>query len=310
MTRVFMTGATGAVGAKVVKNLLARGDDLGILIRKNSDLWRIDDSVPALQYITGALEHPESYRDSLIAFKPEAIIHLAWSGVLGKNRNDLQQVKSNLPGTLALMDESYRAGANSFIGVGSQAEYGALQHIISEDMPTTPTTLYGASKLAAGILCNTYAALHGMRFAWMRLFSSYGPQDSPEWMIPYLILTLLRGEKPSLTACEQKWDYLYQADAADAIATVLHRQSASGIFNLGSGTATPLSDTVEYIKDCINPALPIGWGEIPYRPDQVMHLQANVSRLNAIGWKPATSLTEGLNKTVEWYRDNRQRYNS
>ncbi len=310
MTRVFVTGATGAVGAKVVDNLLSRGDEPGILIRKNSNLWRIQNLVTDLQHITGELAYPESYRDALISFKPEAVIHLAWDGVLGKNRNDLQQVNSNLPGTLGLMDEAYNAGAHFFIGVGSQAEYGALQQIISEEMPTTPTTLYGASKLAGYTLCNTYATLHGMRFAWMRLFSSYGPQDSPEWMIPYLILALLRGEKPSLTACEQKWDYLFQADAAEAIATVLHHPSASGIFNLGSGFAAPLRETVEYIRDCINPELPIGWGEIPYRPDQVMHLQANISRLNAVGWNPATSLQEGLSKTVEWYRDNRQRYNS
>ena len=120
-------------------------------------------------------------------------------------------------------------------------------------------------------------------------------------MIPYLIRALLKGERPALTACEQRWDYLFGPDAADAVWAVA-RSDASGIFNLGAGRAESLRAIVETLRDAIDPKLPLGMGEVPYRPDQVMHLEADISRLTeATGWRPATSLQDGLKQTVAWH---------
>ncbi|HUS34651.1 MAG TPA: NAD(P)-dependent oxidoreductase, partial [Verrucomicrobiae bacterium] len=74
-------------------------------------------------------------------------------------------------------------------------------------------------------------------------------------------------------------------------------------FNLGSGRAESLRKIVETLRDAIDPKLPLGIGEVPYRPDQVMHLEADISKLTkATGWTPATSLEDGLKQTVAWHR--------
>ena len=84
---------------------------------------------------------------------------------------------------------------------------------------------------------------------------------------------------------------------------VASNRDATGIFNLGSGIACPLREVITLIRDMIDPHLEIGFGEIPYSPNQVMHLEADISKLQtATGWKPETSLAEGLRRTVEWYR--------
>jgi UDP-glucose 4-epimerase len=151
--------------------------------------------------------------------------------------------------------------------------------------------------------------LYDMRFVWLRLFSAYGPGDDPGWMIPYVILTLLRGERPALTAGEQRWDYLFVEDAAEAICRVSIRPDAQGVFNLGSGEAHTVRSIVELVRDLIDPDLPLGFGEVPYRPDQIMHLQAEILRLGeATGWSPQVGLDEGLRRTVDWYRENIKRY--
>jgi nucleoside-diphosphate-sugar epimerase len=122
-------------------------------------------------------------------------------------------------------------------------------------------------------------------------------------MIPSLILQLLRGERPRVTAGQQKWDYVYVADAAEAVARVALNAAAAGVFNLGSGEAPVLRTIVESIRDEIDPRLPIGFGEVPYRSDQVMHLQAVITRLQtATGWAPRTPLADGLARTIAWYR--------
>ena len=78
--------------------------------------------------------------------------------------------------------------------------------------------------------------------------------------------------------------------------------AAEGIFNLGSGTPISIRDLVSQIRDAIDPDIELGFGEVPYAADQVMHLEADISRLRAAtGWSPKIDLHEGIRRTVEFY---------
>ena len=144
-----------------------------------------------------------------------------------------------------------------------------------------------------------------MRFVWMRVFSTFGPADHAYWMIPGLIGSLMKRERPTLTLGEQRWDFLFVADAARAIRLALDTEAAAGVYALGSGVAPTLRSTVEAIRDAIDPSLPLGFGDVAYRPDQVMLLQADVSALHRdLGWKPRTTIDEGIMETVAWYQAN------
>ena len=114
---------------------------------------------------------------------------------------------------------------------------------------------------------------------------------------------MLHDQRPSLTLGEQLWDYLYVRDAAEAVYRLGTTPTAEGVFNLGSGQVHTIRHIVERIRDMIDPGLPLGFGEVPYRPDQVMHLQADIAKLTAAtGWTPRTSLEDGLAATVQWHR--------
>jgi nucleoside-diphosphate-sugar epimerase len=97
---------------------------------------------------------------------------------------------------------------------------------------------------------------------------------------------------------------LHAADAAAAFRTVIETPGAAGVFNLGSPDAPALRDTLTRLRDLVDPAATLGFGEIPYRPDQVMHLHADVTRLTALGWAPQVDFAHGHRETVEWYVDN------
>src|SRR5690606_19106744 len=162
----------------------------------------------------------------------EAVLHLGWAGVAGRSRDDASQV-DNVRGAVALVELAREAGASTFVGLGSQAEYGPRQGRTAEDAPERPDTLYGVAKVPARTFAGPLCEAHGIRFAWLRLFSCYGPKDEPSCMVPSLIRALLRGDRPSLTAGEQIWDYLHVDDAARAVERVAEEPGASGIFNLG-----------------------------------------------------------------------------
>ena len=301
--KILLTGASGFVGSYVLRQLVAGPRaEIGVLLRAPEEAWRIRDELPHVEVLRAGLESGESLEQAVAAFRPSHVVHLAWSGVLGRDRNEPAQ-HVNVFHSMRLLELALRSGARHFIGLGSQAEYGPCQDRIEESTPTAPTTLYGAAKLATCLMASRMCEASGARFAWLRLFSSYGPKDSPEWLVPYLALKLLHRERPAVTPAEQRWDYVYVEDAAAAVAAVARSPAASGIFNLGSGTAPRLRDIIETVRDAIDPTLPIGFGEVPYRPDQVMHLEADIARLSAAtGWRPKVGLAEGIRRTVDWYR--------
>lgn len=302
MKRAFVTGASGFIGSYVVEELLGRGVEVAILRRAGTDLWRLGSLVERVRPISGDLDAVETFREELTAFGPDVVLHLGWHGVANSLRNDVAQVERNLHGTFALLEAAATAGAKAWVGAGSQAEYGPQPGALDENAPTRPTTLYGAAKLSAGHVAARLAALRGLRFVWMRVFSTFGPKDNPGWMIPSLIRALGRRERPALTLGEQRWDYLSVRDAAAAFAAVAAAPGAEGVYNLGSGSAPTLRETVEFIRDCVDPSLPLGFGEVPYRPDQVMHLEADTRRLRgATGWVPVHSRADAIRETVRWY---------
>jgi nucleoside-diphosphate-sugar epimerase len=286
----------------VARRLLAEGHAVAVWLRGSSNAWRLADILERLTRVEGDLAAPLESLGQARAFGPDVVVHLAWSGVASAHRDDRGQL-ANLAATVATVDLAAEAGARAWVGLGSQAEYGPTEGRIRENAPTRPTTLYGIAKLSSGLFAAKLCDQLGLRSAWIRLFSTYGPGDDPAWMVPYLINRLLAGERPALTPGTQLWDYLYVDDAARAIAAVATSATAAGVFNLGSGQPRTIRSIVEAIRDAIDPALPLGFGEVPFRPDQVMHLEADIDRLGqATGWTPEIMLEEGIRRTIAWHR--------
>jgi nucleoside-diphosphate-sugar epimerase len=297
--RVLLTGATGFIGSHVARRLLQVGCQVAILCRADSDRWRILDILDRLHVINGDLRDLAALAPAIHAFAPLVTIHCAWGGVMNTRHADAAQ-SDNQAMTLSLLDAVADAGGEVFVGLGSQAEYGPHECAIGETTATQPRTEYGRAKLATGVAVVQRAAQRGLRPIWVRVFSTYGPHDQPDWLLPYVIRELRAGRRPLLTAGEQRWDYLFVADAADAIVQLALHSDAAGVFNLGSGTTHTIRAVVEMLRDLIDPTLPLGLGEKPYGDHPVMHLQADISRLQSVtGWSPRTCIQDGLRALLE-----------
>lgn len=302
MSRILVTGAGGFVGAAVADLAAREGHQVTALVRNPSSPRAV--SLAGRCDITVAdLSNRDAVRTVLSEACPDYVIHSAWEGVGGPDRaGDIQL--DNIRMTVDLLDSAIAAGAHRFIGIGSQAEYGRHDRRIDEHAATEPFLLYGAAKLSACHLTRQRAAEAGMGFAWLRLFSPYGPGDNPNWLIPSVAAQILAGQAPRTSAGTQKWDYLHIADCAEGILAAAVTESAQGVFNLSSGRAVTVRSIVERLRDLACPGLPLTFGDIPFSPNQIMHLEGDCSRLTAAtGWRPRITIEDGLVTVINSLRE-------
>ncbi|MEO5866811.1 MAG: NAD(P)-dependent oxidoreductase [Sphingomonas sp.] len=292
---VLVTGATGFVGAAVVRAAQAAGIDVRATGRAISPGRLLGNPVPYYQL---DLSDGDAIDTLLATVRPAIVIHAAWTGVSGEARaGDIQF--ANITATCRLADAAIRYGACKFIGIGSQAEYGQLRGPVDETHLPMPSTPYGAAKLSACHFARQRCEAAGVAFTWLRLFATYGPGDNSTWLIPRLIGQMAAGKSPELTPGTQRWDYLFNDDTAAGILAAALNDEARGTFNLSRGDAVPVRDIALMIRDRVAPRLELVFGKIPFGPNQIMHMEGdNRALCAATGWSPQVSLADGLDRTV------------
>lgn len=294
MKRAILTGATGAVGSALIKELIKNNIEVLVLCRENSVR---NCNIPIHPLVTK--EYCDLSELNVVTNKTgkdwDVFFHFAWLGTTGTARNDMYLQNQNVRYALDAVTAAKRFGCHAFIGAGSQAEYGRVEGLLTPETPAFPEMGYGIGKLCAGQMTREYAHQLGMRHIWARILSVYGPNDGAQSMVMSTINKLKKGEVPQFTKGEQMWDYLYSGDAAEAFRLLGERGIDGKIYVLGSGTARPLAEYIKDIRNIVKPNAEIDLGAIPYSERQVMHLQADVDELhNDTGWTAHTTFTEGI----------------
>ena len=122
-------------------------------------------------------------------------------------------------------------------------------------------------------------------------------------MVMSAIQKFLSGETPKFTSGEQMWDYLYSEDAARALVSLADSGKDGGVYPIGSGKPRPLREFILAIRDAANGAAKADFGALPYSSEQVMFLSADISSLEKdIDWRPQISFEEGVQRTVNWFK--------
>ena len=303
---ILVTGGSGFVGSCITEYLSQKGQTLIVPTRSLLGCWRLE-SRENITIIEGDMKDAAFQKRLFTQYKPQVIIHAAWDGMTRDKREDPSQI-NNLMLTESLLRLTTAFGCPLFIGFGSQAEYGVYNKEISEDFPTNPDNLYGVYKLTAGLLGKWYAAKYGFNFAWLRLFSSFGPKDMENYIIPYAIRSFLKAETPRFSDCEQCWDYLYVKDIARMVAQVIDKKDKfCDIYNLSSSESFRLRVIIETLKDLTQAKVQPQFGVLPQNPNGLMYLKGNNQKFQqTFGRQHFTPLRQALEETVGWYAKHSQ----
>lgn len=298
--RVVITGVTGAVGMALLEKYRSEGWEVLAVCRKGSGRNSRIPSDPKITVIETDLSRLDQVEP--LDQKPYGVFyHLAWGGTFGADREDVLLQLKNIKGTLKAVTLAKRLGCSVFIGTGSQAEYGRTDAALRPDTPAFPESGYGMAKLCAGQMSRKACEQQGIRHVWVRILSVYGPFDGAGTMVSTALRRMLRGEDCAFTKAEQLWDFLYSADAADALYRIGQRPLHGRVYCLGSGQALPLKEYILKIKALTQSSSAVKFGEIPYSSGQVMHLCADISALTQdTGFIPATDFAAGIRQTIQW----------
>ena len=300
MKSAIVNGSLGSIGLALIHQLLKRGIKVyAVAFPGDPRIERIPKEAIVIPCdMTKIDQLTEQIKEPVDAF-----FHLAWAGTIGPGRDDMLLQTQNIRCAIEAAKTARDLNCEVFVGVGSQAEHGRIEGKVTASAPCFPTNGYGMAKLCAGQMTRVVCRQLGLRHVWARVLSVYGANDGPLSVISILIDKLLKGEKPALTAGEQMWDYLYAEDAGDALCCMAESGRDGAIYPVGSGQIRPLREYFSVLRDAIDPSLPLGLGEMPYPPNQVMHLEADISELTRdTGFKPSTPFETGIRQVVEQYR--------
>lgn len=303
MKKVLIIGANGFLGSRLSIALANKGYRVVALVDKRFpyDKLRNIQNITIIEFI---LEELELVSEKSLFSGIDTLYHFAWAGVNALTRNESEIQVQNVMFGLKVLEFANRLKIKRVIIPGSAAEVSCGKGIITGNEIPAPSDMYSSAKVATRYICQTYARLHEIDLIWTLITSIYGPGRNDNNLITYIIQTLLKGEKPSTTGLEQKWDYLYIDDLIRALILLGEKGIGGKVYPIGSGEQKQMCEYVEIIRKLIDPSLPIGIGEIPYKnPNQIDNQICDISELyQDTGFKAQYDFQRGINITIQYFK--------
>ncbi len=303
-----VTGATGFIGAHLVRRLVDLGMDVTCLLRREPTSQEQHGALAGTRLVIAESPDWLQHSKTFSSMSADVVFHLAAAGVLpGKD-----QPEATIDRNVSLMTGLLRAVSQwplkKFIYTGSCSEYGPSESTpLTEDSPLLPNSVYGASKAAAFLCGRALSIQNGVPFCNLRLFGVYGPGEASQRLTAYLIRQLSRGQPVELTGGEQQRDFLFVDDVVDALvcAAELPAGTEPDTLNVCSAILTSVREMVLEIARQLNasPDLLL-WRAKPYRADESMFIVGSSRRiLEQTSWRPKTSLARGISATIAAFHE-------
>lgn len=302
MNKVIVTGGTGFIGFRLIKELLEHSIEVIALVRDSSDLIQFKslarkEHLRIIQYFSSEFQALNETEEI------DVFYHLAWAGVTSAQKNDIQIQLENINFSIKMLEYAKRIGVKRFIGTGTVAEYAFSEKVIEANcVRQTPNDIYAAAKTSTYYILGTYARMLEIPFNWVVLSSTFGEGRRNDNIITYTIIMLLHGEKPQYGELTQMWDFIYVGEAVRALCLIGEKGHFEKTYGIGSGDYRQLKDFIFEIRDIINPDLELGIGMLPSLSGRALSSCVNIYELvKDTGFKPMVTFEEGIRRTIPSY---------
>jgi nucleoside-diphosphate-sugar epimerase len=291
------------IGINLSQRLAREGHTLFHVCRPSADKRRTSWLEHTGRLLHGDVTDATSVRAAVDTAQADTVFHLASTAFHAPLPAE-EHFRVIVGGTLNVLEALKDSPVRRIVVAGSAAEYGSGS-TLREDHPLNPSTILGAAKASASVLVQTFSRLYGIPSTILRLFTPYGPWESPKRLIPHTILSALKGHDVSMTAGYQQRDFIYVDDVVDALMLAANPAVTSGAaFNIGAGTGIAVRTVVEQILGMLGNPVKALFGAVPTRSDEIMEMSADTMLArHELGWEPKTPLSDGLRRSIDWIKE-------
>jgi nucleoside-diphosphate-sugar epimerase len=308
MAKSLITGGAGFIGSNLARRLLSSGEEVVVLDNfstgKRENLEGIEDRVTLIEGdICDIRTVKEGMQGADYVFHHAAVVSVPRSVDDPVRTNEV-----NVDGTLNCLMAARAVQVKKFVFAASSSAYGDSEELPKrEDMKTQPLSPYGVSKLVGEMYCRVFYEVYGLPTVSLRYFNIFGPYQDPDSqyaaVVPIFITRLLQGESPVVFGDgEQSRDFTYIDNAIQANLLAAKSDRADGkTINVACGAQYTLNQLVEHLKRLIGSEIDSTYAEA--RPGDIRNSMGDISTASGLlGYEPEVSFSEGLRRTVEWFR--------
>lgn len=308
--RVVVTGGAGFIGSNYVRYAVQAHPEWEIVVLDKltyaGNLENLEGLPERVQFIQGDIADQAVVHSALEG--ADAVLNFAAESHVDRSLLDpFPFAKTNVEGTLVLLEEARKGSIKRFLQVSTDEVYGDLRHNTHHSLesdPFRPRSPYSATKAAAEHLVLAHGISHGMNVVITRGSNTYGPYQYPEKIIPLFITNALENKPlPLYGDGSAVRDYMHAYDHATGIDTVLHRGQTGEAYNLGAREQVPGTEVAKRVLEALGKPEDL----IKYvmdRPGHDYRYSVDPSKAEALGWERKYKFADGLPETVKWFVEN------
>ena len=306
--RLLVCGGAGFIGSNFVRGRLRAGADSIVVLDKLTYAGRREnlldlESEPRFSFVHGAIEDPAAVATAIDG--ADAVVNLAAETHVDRSITEPDAfVRTHALGTFVLLEAARERGLR-YLQVSTDEVYGSIEEgSFTESSPLDPSSPYSATKAGADLLVVSYHQTFGLETLICRGSNNYGPYQHPEKLIPLMVLNALAGDRlPVYGDGMNVRNWLFVEDFVSAIGHVLDHGAPGETYNVGGPDECPNIVVVRRILElCGRDESLIAY--VTDRPGHDRRYSLGSEKVRALGWSAATRFEQGLERTVNWYRDN------
>ncbi|MBJ7353329.1 MAG: dTDP-glucose 4,6-dehydratase [Thermoleophilaceae bacterium] len=308
--KLLVTGGAGFIGSNFVRHVLREHpEDQVVVLDKLTYAGRMENLAdhednPNFSFIQGAIEDREVVAQAVEGV--DAIINFAAESHVDRSIEEPDAfITTDVFGTQVLLEAAREQEIGRYLQISTDEVYGSIDEgTFTEESPIDPSSPYSASKAGGDMLVQAYHRTYGLPALITRASNNYGPYHYPEKLIPLCVLNAFAGIKlPVYGDGMQVRNWLYVEDHCTGIYTALTKGNVGEVYNIGGPDECPNIEVVKRIVELTgNDESLIEY--VKDRPGHDVRYSLSSAKIRALGWEPKTHFAEGLEETVQWYRDN------
>lgn len=303
MKSAVISGAGGFVGSWLVRELTGRGAAVYAVMSESTR--QSTAGLPGAHVLYCNMTDYDSLAGMLKGAVPEVFFHLAWAGVSGPLRRDLETQLSNVRGTVKAAEAAAALGCRRFVGMGSIAEIEASAAVSMEGSRPSPHYIAGAGKYFAHCASKIRCAELGIEHVWPMLTNAYGEGEKSARLINAAIRKIIAGEPLRFTAGRQLYDFIHAADVAHALCLLGDLGRPFSSYVVGSGRPRPLKEYIEELGRELAPDRELMFGDLQYTGAELPRNAFDIAPLvKDTGFSAEVTFAEGVRRTFQWIKEN------